>query len=158
MRRIPLKIMGGAIATAFVALMLIGCRGAAGQNGANGTNGTNGNDGSNGTPGATYTIDATKLTPTEWSGLEFKGSITGAAMGTASTVSFKVTDQKGTPIKGLGFTSQNSTAKYPSYPSLGFTIAKLVPGTNGSPSRCGLHRPDSTQDRRHLPDPKARQL
>lgn len=131
----PLKRMGGAIATAFVALMLIGCRGATGQNGANGTNGTNGSNGNNGTPGATYTLDATKMTPDEWGQLEFKGSITGATMGTASTVSFKVTDQKGTPIKGLGFTTQNSTAKYPSFPSLGFAVAKLVPGTNGSPSK-----------------------
>ncbi len=50
-------------------------------------------------------------------------------------VTFQVTDASGHGIKGLGFTSQNATAMYPGLANLAFAIAKLVPGTNGSPSK-----------------------
>ncbi|MBI4290523.1 MAG: OmcA/MtrC family decaheme c-type cytochrome, partial [Betaproteobacteria bacterium] len=38
-------------------------------------------------------------------------------------------------ISGLGFTSKSATALAPSLTNLAFSIAKLVPGTNGSPSK-----------------------
>ncbi|MDE3246493.1 MAG: OmcA/MtrC family decaheme c-type cytochrome, partial [Acidobacteriota bacterium] len=135
MRRIPLKIMGGAIATAFVALMLIGCRGAAGQNGANGTNGTNGNDGSNGQNGTGPVINAAVLTNDEWAAMTFKGSVVSVTSGAAPVVTFKVTDSHDVPVAGLGWTSKASTAAYAGYVNMAFSVAKLVPGTNGSPSR-----------------------
>ncbi len=135
MRRTPLKLMGGAIATAFVALMLIGCRGAAGQNGLNGTNGTNGNDGNNGSNGAGPTINAAVLTPDLWSQVTLKGSIQSVTMGAAPIVNFTVTDGFGMPMTGLGMASKSSTALAPSLNNMAFTIAKLVPGTNGSPSK-----------------------
>ena len=132
MQRKPLKRMGGAIATAIVALALIGCRGTTGQNGSNGTTGTNGG---NGTPGATYAIDVTTLTPAEWSGTTFNATITSVSMGAAPVINFKVTDGHNVPLKGLSnFTSKTATAAFAGYPNLAFSIAKLVPGANGSPN------------------------
>lgn len=134
----PLKRMSGAIATAFVALMLIGCRGATGQTGANGTNGTNGTNGGNGTNGATYAIDATKLTPDEWANLAPQGVITRVAVSSAAghpVVDFKLMDSKGVPLKGLSqFTTKKSTDLVPAYPHFGFTLAKLVPENAASNS------------------------
>ncbi len=131
----PLKRMGGVIATAIVALMLIGCRGAAGQNGTNGTNGTNGNNGPSGTPGAAFAIDANTMSPDDWGGLALQGQITSVTMGGAPVVNFKVTDGHGVPIKGLGWTTQASGAPLPNLSNMSFTCAKLVPGTLGSPSK-----------------------
>ncbi len=144
MRRIPLKIMGGAIATAFVALMLIGCRGAAGQNGANGTNGTNGNDGSNGQNGTGPVINAAVLTSAEWGGLTLKGTVLSVTTGGAPSVTFKVTDGHDVPVAGLGWTSKASSALLPSLSNMYFSIAKLVPGTNGSPSKWVSYMATST--------------
>ncbi len=52
-------------------------------------------------------------------------------------VTFSVSDGATTnnPIIGLGYTTKNSTAIYPSLANISFSLAKLVPGTNGSPSR-----------------------
>ena len=140
MQRKPLKMLGGAIATAIVALMLIGCRGSAGQTGAagaNGSNGTNGSNGNNGTNGATYTIDAATLTPDEWSGLTLKGQITSVTMGTAPVVNFKMTEGHNVPVKGLGFLGKGSADPYGVYLNMAFSVAKLVPAnaTTGAPSR-----------------------
>ncbi len=50
-------------------------------------------------------------------------------------VDFSLTDTDGNAIIGFGSTSQSSTATVASYPNLAFSLAKLVPGSNGSPSR-----------------------
>jgi OmcA/MtrC family decaheme c-type cytochrome len=133
----PLKRMGGAIAIAFVALMLIGCRGATGQNGANGTNGTNGSNGGNGNPGATFALDASTFTPDQWSELTLKGTVTSVTMGTTPVVNFKVVDANNTPLKGLGFAGQGTADPFKVYLNMGFSIAKLIPAdaTTGAPSR-----------------------
>ena len=139
MQRKRQKTLGGAIATAVVALMLIGCRGAAGQNGANGTNGNNGNNGGNGTPGATYAVDIATYSTDDWAGLTLKGQITSVTMGAAPVINFKLTDGHNVPVKGFSaFTSLNpASALYASYPNLGFSIAKLIPAnaTTGAPSK-----------------------
>jgi len=133
MKHRPLKQLCGLIASAAIALVLIGCNGKAGQNGTNGTNGTNG---APGTPGASYSIDAATYTPTEWAGLTLKAQITSVTMGTAPVVNFKLTDGHNIPVRGLAaFTSKTSSAAFAGYPNLGLAVAKLVPGTNGSPSR-----------------------
>ena len=72
--------------------------------------------------------------------MNWSATISSAAIGTDGkpVVKFKVLDDKGNPISGLAYPSLNtinSTAPIPAYAHLGFTVAKLVPGTNGSPNR-----------------------
>lgn len=50
-------------------------------------------------------------------------------------VHFSMTDADGNAIIGFGRTSKSSTATVASLPNLAFSIAKLVPGSNGSPSK-----------------------
>jgi len=133
MKQRPLKQLCGLLASAAIALVLIGCNGKAGQNGTNGTNGT---PGTPGTPGASYSIDAATYTPEDWAGLTLKAEITGATMGAAPVVDFKLTDGRNVPVRGLAaFTSKTASAAFANYPNLGLAVAKLVPGTAGSPSR-----------------------
>jgi OmcA/MtrC family decaheme c-type cytochrome len=53
----------------------------------------------------------------------------------APVVSFTVVDSFGRAVIGLGNTSKSATAVVASYPNLSFSIAKLVPGASGSPSK-----------------------
>ncbi|MBI2316607.1 MAG: OmcA/MtrC family decaheme c-type cytochrome, partial [Betaproteobacteria bacterium] len=64
-------------------------------------------------------------------------TIGGVSIGGAPTVTFAVSDGPATnnAIIGLGYTTKNSTATYPSLSNISFSLAKLVPGTNGSPSK-----------------------
>lgn len=118
---------------AVMAFLLVGCNGKTGQTGPAGTNGSNG---SNGTNGSTYSLDAATLTPEEWSGLTLKGTVTSVTMGGAPVVNFKVTDSHNIPMKGLGFIGKKPDSDpYNVYLNMAFSIAKLVPGANGSPSR-----------------------
>jgi len=133
MRTKPVISICGVVASAVLALMLVGCNGKAGQNGINGTNGTNG---TNGQPGPAYALDATTLSTTEWEELTLKANVTRAAVVAGQpVVDFTVADQHNTPLKGLGYTGKSATDLYPIYANMGFSIAKLVPGANGSPSR-----------------------
>ena len=130
MKHRPLKQLCGLLASAAIALVLIGCNGKAGQSGTNGTNGAPG------TPGATYAMDVTTLSPDEWAALTLKGQITKVTPGNQPVVNFTVTDGHNVPVKGFGqFTAKSATAQYASYPNLGFALSKLVPGTANSPDR-----------------------
>lgn len=125
MKHRPLKQLYGLLATAAIALVLIGCNGKAGQNG---TNGANGADGTN----ATNVVNAALLTPEQWAALKPTGTITAVTIPATGArnpvVAFKLTDPAGNGIKGLGgFTSKSSTATVASYPNLAFALAKLVP-------------------------------
>jgi len=62
-------------------------------------------------------------------------NVTGVTINSPPVVNFTVTDDSGLPIKGLGNTSKSSTATLPGLTNLSFSIAKLVPGTDGSPSQ-----------------------
>jgi OmcA/MtrC family decaheme c-type cytochrome len=53
----------------------------------------------------------------------------------APVVNFTVTDGNGVPVKGLGNASMSSTATLPGLTNLAFSLAKLVPGTDGAPSQ-----------------------
>ena len=130
MKHRPLKQLCGLLASAAIALVLIGCKGADGQNGTNGTNGAPG------TPAPVYATDIATLTPDEWAALTLKANVTSVTVTGTPVVNFTLTDGHNVPVKGFGnFTSKTSTAAFAGYPNLGFAIAKLVPGTNGSPSR-----------------------
>ena len=124
MKHRPLKQLCGLLASAAIALVLVGCNGKAGQNG---TNGTDGNNGTNGTT-PVITVSATQLTKDDWAKLVLKGDPTKTTASVANgkpTVTFMITNGVGVPVSGL------TTA------NMGFSIAKLIPTTTGStvPSR-----------------------
>ena len=80
-------------------------------------------------------IDAAAMTPAEFAALAPKGAVTSVSIASPPVVTFQLTDASNRGIKGLGFTSQNATAKLPGLSNLAFAMAKLVPGSNGSPSK-----------------------
>jgi len=63
-------------------------------------------------------------------------TVGGAAVNSAPVIAFSLGDGNGNPYAGFDkITTKSSTATAASYPNLAFSIAKLVPGTNGSPSK-----------------------
>jgi OmcA/MtrC family decaheme c-type cytochrome len=97
------------------------------------------------------------MTAAQWASLEPIGTINNVTINSPPVVTFTLTDGSGNAIVGLesmttGTTTNSSgvTTKYPTYPNLAFSIAKLVPATNGSPSRWVsyevLGTPNTTSD------------
>ena len=139
-----------AAATA-IATSLAGCGGdggPAGPAGPPGPAGPAGPPGTPGTPGApggggASNVGSNTLTdPTAiatnaqaWANLQPTVTITGVTIASPPVVSFTVTDSFGKAVIGLGNTSKSATAVVASYPNLSFALAKLVPGTSGSPSK-----------------------
>jgi OmcA/MtrC family decaheme c-type cytochrome len=70
-----------------------------------------------------------------WAALEPTVTVTGVSIASPPVVSFTVTDGAGRPVVGLGNTTKSATATVASLPNLAFALAKLVPGTAGSPSK-----------------------
>ena len=103
--------------------------------------GGGGADGVPSTPPVTVTttgpgINPASITAAQWASLAPIGTINSVTMSSPPAVTFTLTDGSGNAIVGLEkITTKSTTAKYPSYPNLGFTLAKLVPGLNNSPSR-----------------------
>jgi OmcA/MtrC family decaheme c-type cytochrome len=146
---IPPWLMLLTAATLTVAISACGGNdtGAAGPGGATGAPGPSGPPGPAGPPGgsaanainvgsnALTNPDAINANAQVWSDLQTTVTITGVTIASPPVVSFRVVDSLGHPVVGLGNTSKSSTATVPSYANLSFTIAKLVPGSAGSPSR-----------------------
>ena len=113
--------------------------GPAGPAGPPGTPGTPGAPGGSGTSnvGSNALTDPTAITTNAqaWAELQPTVTITNVTIASPPVVSFTVTDSFGKAVVGLGNTSKSSTATVASYPNLSFALAKLVPGTNGAPSR-----------------------
>ncbi len=61
-------------------------------------------------------------------------TVTSVSINSAPVVNFTVTDDTGVPVTGLGNTSKSSTATVAGLTNLSFSLSKLVPGTDGSPS------------------------
>jgi OmcA/MtrC family decaheme c-type cytochrome len=80
-------------------------------------------------------IDAAAMTSAEFAALAPKGAVTGVTINSPPVVTFQLTDAGNRGIKGLGFTSKSSTALHAGLTNLRFAMAKLVPGTNGGPSK-----------------------
>lgn len=101
-----------------------------------GCSGSDGGGGSSSTP-TTEAVDTSALSTTEWANLSLQGEIIGTpTINSPPVVKFRITDGNGTPLKGLGaYTSKAATATVSSYANMAFYISKLVPGTNGSPSK-----------------------
>jgi OmcA/MtrC family decaheme c-type cytochrome len=106
-----------------------------------GGGGSDGINGTPGTPGTTTTVSAPgiqvgALTPTQWAALQLQGQITAVSVGGPPEVTFTLTDQNGNAIVGL----ENNFSKapgqaLPTQRTVSATMAKLVPGTNGSPNK-----------------------
>jgi OmcA/MtrC family decaheme c-type cytochrome len=116
---------------ALIIYALAGCSGSDGKNGADGANGTNGTNGNNAIP----TVNASTLTPDQFANTKFTAEITGVTISSAPVVAFKVADANGTPIVGLGLATKASTATVARYQNFAFSLAKLVPGASGAPSK-----------------------
>jgi len=141
-----------AIAAIF-ATAIAGCGGSDGSQGPQGPAGAQGPAGPAGPPGtpgaagpgggSIYAVGSNALTNTDaitanaqaWADLEPTVTVTSVTINSPPVVNFTVTDNFGRAIIGLGNTSKSSTATVASYPNLAFALAKLVPGTAGSPSK-----------------------
>ena len=136
--RKSLFVLGAAFA---LSLSLAGCGGSdgsAGPPGATGAPGAPGAAGPAGPPGPSGSA-AVVLTPTtppaEFAALNIVGTVTGVTIASPPVVNFKLATNQGVPIIGFGSTAKASTAKFASYPNLAFSLAKLVPGAAGTPSK-----------------------
>jgi OmcA/MtrC family decaheme c-type cytochrome len=86
------------------------------------------------------TIASNSTAPTEaataaWAALAPQITVTGVTISSPPVVDFKVLDANGMPVIGLGNKSQSGTATVAGLTNIGFTLAKLVPGSNGAPSK-----------------------
>ncbi len=121
-------------------LALTGC-GGSGDTGATGPVGPPGPPGPPGSnPGAVITIPSNAAPSSDtdaanWAALSLKVTVTSVSISSPPVVNFRVTDDTDTPVKGLGSTSKSSTATVPGLTNLAFAMAKLVPGSDGSPSQ-----------------------
>jgi OmcA/MtrC family decaheme c-type cytochrome len=139
-----------------IALALAGCGGGSGEAGPQGAPGPGlpGQPGPPGIPGAngasgSFVVGSNALTNTSaiqanaaaWAELEPTVTVTGVTIASPPVVSFRVTDGFGRAVVGLGnqSTSAGRSGTYANgilgYQNLAFALAKLVPGSNGSPSK-----------------------
>lgn len=87
------------------------------------------------TPPSGTAQDASTFTTDQFAALAPAGAVTSVSIASPIVVTFQITDANGRGIKGLGFTSKSATALYPGLTNLAFSVAKLVPGADGSPSK-----------------------
>lgn len=120
MQRSLLKRLSSVLiaSTAAAALFLGGCEG------------DQGDPGRDAVSPAQTPVNVSGLTAEQQSNLEFQGTVTGVTISSPPVVRFRITDSNGAPIIGL---NQRNTSNQ--LTNLGFSIAKLVPSANGSPSR-----------------------
>lgn len=106
-----------------------------------GSDGDTGPQGPPGPPGPSASVTvpsnatpASDASAAAWSALAPQVTVTSVAINSPPVVDFTVTDAHGLPVIGLGNRSLSSTATVSGLTNLSFALAKLVPGTNGSPS------------------------
>jgi len=122
------------------AVLATGCSPDAGQDGAAGPSGPAGPAGPPGSSGPVVSIPgnstpASDAAAASWAALSLRVNVTSVSINSPPAVNFTVTDDAGVPVKGLGNTSKSSTATVAGLTNLAFSIAKLVPGTDGNPSQ-----------------------
>jgi len=135
---------------AAMATLIAGCGGGTGDTGPQGPAGPPGQTGSTGPAGppglsgiTAVNVGRNSETNTSvitanaaaWEQLQPIVTVTSVTIASPPVVNFSVADAFGKPVVGLGNTSKGGTATVASYANLNFTLAKLVPSTNGSPSR-----------------------
>jgi OmcA/MtrC family decaheme c-type cytochrome len=120
-------------------LVVAGC--GSGSTGAIGPTGPAGPPGPPGTgTGSVITIPANGTPASDaaaaaWAALAPRVTVTSVSINSPPVVNFTVTDGAGMPVAGLGNTSKNSTATLAGLTNLAFSLAKMVPGADGSPSQ-----------------------
>ena len=142
-RRTPLWTK---LATAsLLSIAIAGCGG--GSDGATGATGAAGAAGATGATGpaganlvATVNLGSNTAAPTAaaaaaWAAVAPQVTVSSVSIASPPVVNFSVKDAAGNPVVGLGAYSQSSTATVKSLANIAFTLAKLVPGTNGAPSK-----------------------
>ncbi|MFM2119936.1 MAG: hypothetical protein RL722_1404 [Pseudomonadota bacterium] len=67
--------------------------------------------------------------------LDLKVNVGRVTIASPPVVHFSITDADGNAIIGYGSKAQSATATVASYPNLAFSLAKLVPGSDGAPSK-----------------------
>ena len=132
----------GTVALMIGTLALAGCGGGGDGGGAAPAGGAAAPAGGGGAaPGAPVPTGAAPITltaatsATTFAALTPAVTVGGVDIDSPPQVSFAVTDGNGNAIIGLGSTARSATATAASYPNLAFSLAKLVPGTNGAPSK-----------------------
>ena len=136
--RKSLLVLGTAIA---LSLSLAGCGGSDGSAGPPGAAGAPGAPGAAGPAGPAGPAGsaAVVLTPTtppaEFAALDLAATVTSVTIASPPVVNFKLATKQGVPVVGFGSTSKSATATVASYPNLAFSLAKLVPGSGGTPSK-----------------------
>ena len=77
------------------------------------------------------------LGPDQWANAQFAGQVTNVDMSKGTpVVNFKVNDASGNAVVGLAnFTMKSANDTYAKYPVTQFILAKLIPASNGAPSR-----------------------
>jgi len=137
--RVPLAVL------TLVALAVApGCQGPVGSVGDAGPAGSAGPAGPTGPTGpaggtAPVNIGKNSATPTAasnatWAALAPQVTVQSVTISSPPVVKFKVTDASGNPVIGLGNASKSSTATVAGLANLAFSLAKLVPGSSGSPN------------------------
>lgn len=119
--RLLKKITLGLLLGTAGALALAGCDGKDGRDGAPGLNAGQG------------TVVIVNLSAEEQAAIAYQGEVTAVTISSQPVVRFKVRDGNGNPVTGLG--TMDTTTTPPRLNNLKFTLAKLVPGSNGSPSK-----------------------
>ena len=132
-----------------VALLAGSLAACSGSNGSSGSTGATGATGAAGAAGATGPAGAPANAPTfgsnastpsaaaaaAWVALQPQVAVQSVSIHSPPVVTFTVKDAAGNAVTGLGSTSQSATATVPSLTNIAFTLAKLVPGANGAPSK-----------------------
>ena len=86
-------------------------------------------------PTGTSPVDVTKLTADQWAALTPVVKVGSVSISSPPVVSFSIADANNNPVIGIGYTNKTSTATVASLAHLRFSLAKLVPGASGSPSK-----------------------
>ena len=118
-------------------LVISGC-GGSGDTGPAGPAGPAGPPGASGTTAVkvgSNSAPATDAAAAAWAALAPQATVTGVSISSPPVVSFTVADANGNPVVGLGNRSQNATATVAGLTNLAFSLAKLVPGADGNPSK-----------------------
>ncbi len=128
-------------AAALIGVALSGCGGDDGAQGPQGVPGPAGAPGAPGAPGSAGPPGSgggaltPNTPPADFAALKIVGTVTSVTIASPPVVNFKLATDQGVPITGFGSTSKSSTATVASYPNLAFSLAKLVPGSGGTPSK-----------------------
>ena len=128
----------GLAAAGLLAVALAGCNGGGGGGGGDAAVAPPGGGTAPGAtvPTGTAPITLTSSTPAAtFAALAPVVKVGGVSINSAPVVTFSIADANNNPIIGWGSTSKSSTATVASYPNLAFALAKLVPSSNGSPSK-----------------------